>query len=95
MTEDRFEETKSSVLGHVEQLFKQIEAEMAMSHQEKFTLLEDAFEQATDESELRVAFDQWYADHSSEIDFEHEPDELWDHAINAEDDDDDDEDIEW
>ena len=51
---------------------------MAMSHQEKYALLEDAFENATDAAELRVAFDQWYADHAAEIEFEHEAHELWD-----------------
>jgi len=93
MTEDQFEEKKESILAHIQHLFSQMEEDMVISHQEKYTLLEDSFEQASDESELRVAFDQWYIDHAEEINFEHEADDLWDHAINGDDDYDDD--IDW
>lgn len=81
MNEDRFEMTKETVLAHMQQLFEQMEEEMVMGHQEKYTLLEDAFEQATDEDELHIAFEQWYADHSEELQLEHEADDLWEQAI--------------
>lgn len=81
MNEDRFDTTKESVLAHIQQLFEQMEEDMVMSHQEKYALLEDAFEQATDEDELRVAFEQWYADHADELQLEHDADELWEMAI--------------
>ena len=92
MTDEIFEETKGLVLAHIQQLFKQMEEDMVISHQGKYNLLEDSLEQASDTSELRVAFDQWYGDHSEEIEFEHPADDLWDHAVNGDDDDDD---IDW
>ncbi|MBP9695040.1 MAG: hypothetical protein KBD73_01370 [Candidatus Magasanikbacteria bacterium] len=76
-----YDVVKEAVLAHIQALFEEMEEEMAMSHQEKYALLEDAFENATDVDELRVAFEQWYADHSDEVEFEHEVDELWDHAV--------------
>lgn len=76
-----FDSVKQAVLAHVDSLFQEMEEEMAMSHQEKYALLEDAFENASDVDELRVAFEQWYADHADEIDFEHEADELWEQAV--------------
>lgn len=78
-----YDAVKEAVLAHIQALFEEMEEEMAMSHQEKYALLEDAFENATDVDELRVAFEQWYADHSDEVEFEHEVDELWDHAVGA------------
>lgn len=92
MSEEIFEETKALVLAHIQQLFKQMEEDMVISHQEKYNLLEDSLEQASDTSELRVAFDQWYGDHAEEIEFEHDADDLWDNAVNGDDDDDD---IDW
>lgn len=81
MHEDRFDMLKESVLAHIQQLFEQMEEDMVMSHQEKYALLEDAFTQATDEDELRVAFEQWYSDHSDELQLDQEADELWETAI--------------
>lgn len=80
MSEELFESTRDAVLSHVNQLFEEIEAEMAMSHQEKYALLEDAFASATDEDELRVAFEQWFAEHSETLELEHSLDELWENA---------------
>ena len=54
---------------------------MAMSHQEKYALLEDAFENAGDANELRIAFEQWYSDHADDVDFGQEMGDLWDQAI--------------
>lgn len=79
-----FEQAKSEVLSHIEGLLEEIEHEIALSHQEKYALLEDAFENASDVDELRVAFDQWYAEHGEEIGFEHDADELWDQALGSE-----------
>ncbi len=83
MHEDRFDNVKELVLAHMQQLFEQMEEEMVMGHQEKYTLLEDAFEQATDEDELHVAFEQWYADHAEDLQIEHEADDLWEQAVNG------------
>lgn len=94
MTLDTFEKTKSSVLSHIQQVFAEMEEEMAISHQEKYALLEDAFENASDNDELRVAFEQWYHEHDSDLDLDMSVDELWSQAsgmaTEREDDDDDD-----
>jgi len=74
-------EIKNLVLAHVKKMFEEMEQELALSHQEKYALLEDAFENAADNNELRIAFEQWYADHANEIQFEHEVDELWEQAV--------------
>ena len=79
--EENFKKTKQSVLKYVEQLFEEMEAEMAISHQEKYALLEDAFESAVDENELRVAFEQWYSEHSEDLSLDYDLDELWDLAL--------------
>lgn len=78
---DHFENIKEAVLDHIANLFEEIEQETVVSHQEKYALLEDAFEQASDADELRVAFDQWYSEHADDIGFDHDADELWDHAV--------------
>lgn len=84
MSEQTYEEVKESVLAHMQNLFHELEADMAMSHQEKYTLLEDMFENASDADELRVAFEQWYADHAEDLDLEHSVDDLWDQALGGE-----------
>lgn len=93
MTDDQFIDTKQSVLDHISTLFEEMEQEMAISHQEKYALLEDAFESASDTDELRVAFEQWYHDHEEDVEFDHDVDELWDHAVSGADGDDMDEDV--
>jgi DNA-binding transcriptional regulator/RsmH inhibitor MraZ len=79
--DEQFEQIKRAVLEHIEKMFAEMEEEMAMSHQEKYALLEDAFESASDTDELRVAFERWYHDHSDEVEFDHSHVELWDHAM--------------
>ena len=79
-----FEKAKTDVLGHIESLLEEIEQEIALSHQEKYELLEDAFGSASDVDELRVAFDQWFMEHSDDIGFDHDADEIWDHALGGE-----------
>ena len=81
---DHFEKAKTDVLSHIETLLAEIQQEIALSHQEKYALLEDAFGSASDVDELRVAFDQWYIEHSDDIGFDHNADELWDQALGGE-----------
>lgn len=75
---------REAVLNHIQNVFQEIEAEAVMSHQEKYALLEDAFHNATDVGELKVAFDQWYSDHADDLSLEVEADELWDQAVSGE-----------
>jgi len=84
MSEDNYDKVKESVLAHIQSLFRELEEDMAMSHQEKYTLLEDVFESASDAEELKVGFEQWYADHSDELNLEHTVVELWDQALGGE-----------
>ena len=81
MSENNYEKIKTAVLSHVESLLEEMEKEMALSHQEKYALLEDALENATDEHELRVAFDQWHAEHAKDLGFEDDAGELWLQAL--------------
>jgi predicted outer membrane protein len=80
MSEELFDDMRQGVLDHIQELFDEIEAEMVMSHQEKYALLEDAFAGAFDEDELKVAFEQWYKEHSEDLELEHSLEELWEHA---------------
>ncbi|MBT3419531.1 MAG: hypothetical protein HOC34_02865 [Candidatus Magasanikbacteria bacterium] len=79
--EEKFEQKRQVVLEHIQELFEEIEREMAMSHQEKFALLEDVLANATDEDELRLAFNQWHSDHSTDVEFGYDLEELWEHAM--------------
>mgnify|MGYP001611627560 FL=1 len=81
MKEANHEEIKTAVLSYIQNLFEEMEKEIAMSHQEKYALLEDAFENAGDLGELRIAFERWYADHADDVNFEQDVDELWEQAI--------------
>lgn len=80
MSEERFDTMKTVVLEHIHDLFEEMEADMVMSHQEKYALLEDAFSGAVDEDELRVAFEQWYQEHAEDVEFEHSLNDLWENA---------------
>lgn len=85
MTQDHYELVKDALLKHIREIFEEIEEGLVRSHEEKFAMLEDALNNASDVDEIKVAFDQWYSDHSGELDFEYEVDELWDNALsNAE-----------
>jgi len=44
-------------------------------------LLEDALDSSSDTDELKVAFDQWFNDHSEDLDLEYNLEELWDAAM--------------
>ena len=82
MAEDKFEKTKDIVLAHMQSLFEEMEEDMAVSHQEKYALLEDAFENASDEEELRVAFEQWFSEHADDLSLDYgDADELWAEAM--------------
>lgn len=80
MNEERFDTAKESILGYVQAMFEEMEEEMAVSHQEKYALLEDAFENATDMDELRVAFEQWFNDHADELGLDMDLEDLWEQA---------------
>ncbi len=84
MEEERFETTKQAVLSHIQTLFDRMEEETVISHQEKYALLEDAFDQASDVDELRVAFEQWYSEHADELGLDINAEELWVHATGEE-----------
>ncbi len=103
MANPKFNHVKKAVLNHIQSVFDEAEELLAMQHQEKYALLEDAFENATDVDELRVAFEQWYSDHADDLELENEVGELWEAAVgmiedaddkdeDEEDDDDDDDD---
>jgi hypothetical protein len=81
MEDEKFYKTKQAVLNHIQTIFEEMEEEQVLSHQEKYALLEDAFESASDADELYVAFEQWYNDHIDELNFEHSLEELWDQAL--------------
>ncbi len=81
---DKFEKAKTDVLSHIESILEEIQQEIALSHQEKYALLEDAFGSASDTDELRVAFEQWFLEHGEDIGFDHSSDELWDQALGGE-----------
>ena len=81
MSEEQFYRVKNAVLAHVQTTFEEIEESMAMMHQEKYSLLEDACENANDVDELRIAFEQWHRDHSEELVLEESVDDLWDGAL--------------
>lgn len=86
MEDDNFDNIKGSVLNFMQQLFAEMEEEMALSHQEKYALLEDAFDNAVDEDELKVAFEQWYQGLMDDIDFGYSVEDLWDQALGSEED---------
>ncbi len=81
MEEQNFDAVKVAVLDHIQNVFTEMEEELVISHQEKFAMLEDAFENAVDAGELKVAFEHWYHDHADDIDFGYGLDELWDQAL--------------
>ena len=81
MGKDSFHTVREAVLNHMQSIFTEMEEVMAMAHQEKLALLEDAFHNAVDVDELRVAFEQWYHDHAEELEVEQTVDELWDMAL--------------
>ncbi len=78
---DSFSQVKHALLGYVQSSFEEMEESAALRHQERFALLEDAFENATDVDELRVAFEQWHSDHNEDLELEQDVDEMWDGAI--------------
>ncbi len=83
MDDDRFDITKQAVLAHVQAIFEEMEEEMALSHQEKYALLEDSFENATDVDELQVAFEQWYNEHAQDLSLAENMEELWEQAVSS------------
>lgn len=78
---DVFNKVKRALLDHVHATFEEMEQSAALRHQERFALLEDSFESATDVDELRVAFEHWHSDHSEDLELEQDVDEMWDAAM--------------
>ena len=72
---------KEALLGHIRELFEEIESEVARFHEEKFAMLEDALEVASDTEELQVAFAQWFNDHADDLDLGYELEEIWNNAL--------------
>jgi hypothetical protein len=81
MPEFQYDSVKTAILDHVRETFEEIEDGLARSHEEKYALLEDALENASDVAELKVAFEQWFADHSGDLELEYELEEMWMHAV--------------
>jgi hypothetical protein len=81
MSEDSYPIIKEALLNHVREIFEEIEEELARSHEEKYALLEDSLDNASDSDELRVAFAQWYNEHAEDLELEYELDELWGNAL--------------
>lgn len=79
--EEKYELMKTSLLEHMREILEEIEEGIARTHEEKFALLEDSLESASDIDELKVAFDQWYKDQVDELDLEYDIDDLWDGAM--------------
>ena len=78
---DTFNKVKNALLSYVQSTFEEMEESAALRHQERFALLEDSFESATDVDELRVAFEHWHSDHSEDLELEQDVDEMWDGAL--------------
>jgi len=81
MSEDQHIAVKQAILDHIREMFSEIEADLARSHEERYAMLEDVLENAGDPQELRVAFEQWFADHSEELELEYDLEEIWDQAM--------------
>ncbi|HAT03517.1 MAG TPA: hypothetical protein DCS29_01930 [Candidatus Magasanikbacteria bacterium] len=81
MPEDQYEIIKDALLDHVRDVFEEIEEDLARYHEEKYAMLEDALNSASDASELQVAFAQWYNDHADDLELEYELEELWQNAL--------------
>lgn len=79
--DEQYGVVKGALLSHVREIFQEIEDDVALSHEEKYALLEDALESASDVDELRVAFEQWHAEHAQELEMEYEVEDMWDTAI--------------
>lgn len=81
MSEEHYDIVKQALLEHIRKVFEEIEEDIARSHEEKYAMLEDALENASDVDELKVAFDQWYSDHAEDLELEYELEELWENAL--------------
>lgn len=80
-SEDQYDIVKNALLNHIREVFEEIEEEIARYHEEKYAMLEDLLNNASDVEELQVAFGQWYNTHSEDLDFEYELEDLWQNAL--------------
>jgi len=81
MLEDQYYVVRDAILNHIREVFEELEAEIARSHEEKYAMLEDSLNNASDTSELQVAFSQWYNDHADDLEFDYDINELWQNAL--------------
>ena len=80
-SEDHYDIVKEALLNHIREVFEEIEEEMARYHEEKYAMLEDSLNNASDAEELQVAFGQWFNDHSEDLDLEYDVEDLWQNAL--------------
>ncbi len=80
-SEDSHEKLKSAILEYIKTRFREIEQDLAMSHEDKYAKLEDSLEESVDEDELKVAFERWYMEHEDELRLEEDIDQLWEQAL--------------
>ena len=78
---DTHEAIKGALLEYIQERLEEIEKDLAMSHQEKYAHLEDVLESSVDEEEVKVAFEQWYNEHQSDLDLSEAPEDLWEQAL--------------
>ena len=74
-------QVKQALLEYIRELFEEIETEVARSHEEKYALLEDLLGSAGDVDETKVAFEQWYVEHSDDLELDYGLEDLWDNAM--------------
>jgi hypothetical protein len=79
--DEKFELIKQALLEYMREYFDEMERAYSKTLQSKLALLEDSLQDATELSELKVAFEQWYFEHERGIDFEHDVMALWELAI--------------
>lgn len=81
MSDEQLQKVKSAVLDHIKEVFNEMEEAIVMQHQERYSMLEDAFENSTDVSELRISFEQWHLEHADDLELEDGADDLWEAAL--------------
>lgn len=81
MGDHTLEDAKQAILDHIQEVFEEMEQEMALSHQEKYAMLEEMLDSATEPDELKVAYTQWFTNHEDDIDFEFGANDLWNQAM--------------
>lgn len=68
---------KRVILEHVQTVFDELEQALVLQHQEKYSILEDALENADDVDELKIAFEHWHLENAEELEIEEDPHDMW------------------